>query len=224
MLLDPNAPNTDLRARGDLGDGGQGEGGQVRGQVCTLAEIRDYRLCAVAGGRSGISVTAQEAHGAAETDASGRFVLGLQAGSPQVVTLVLADGRRQLASAAVQLQVGGPATAVPMVTVQRMELLRAQGIQQSPSRGALLAYVVDGSGAPVRGAQAQVRAADRAFQGPFYEEGSEILVQGGRTGPSGLVAVFDLPPGKAELALTGTRQATYPVVAVAGAVTFTLLR
>lgn len=220
MLLDPNNPNgLDFSRPGD-----GGPGGEIKGQVCALAEIRDYRLCAVTGGRGGISVKAQETQATAETDASGRFALTLPAGSPQVVTLLLTDGRRQLVPAAVQLQLGGPATAVPMVTVERLELLRAQGILQTPSRGAVLAYVVDGSGTPVRGAQAQVKAADRAFQGPFYEDGSENLVQGGRTGPSGLVAVFELPPGKAELVLTGTRQNTYPVVAVAGAVTFTLLR
>ncbi|MCS6911676.1 MAG: hypothetical protein RMK29_09465 [Myxococcales bacterium] len=194
----------------------------VRGQTCVLAELRDHRLCSPNHPHG--PVTVGLAGGSpSTTTVQGHFTLELPPGPP-LVLLRATDPRRQLKDALVQLVRNGPPTALPMVPVERLELLRALGLPLDPSRGALLAYVVDAEGRPMRGARVQVVTQDGRFQGPFFEDGLEVLQRGQQTGPGGLVALFELLPGSVTLHLSGARQASYTLAVAADAVTFSLLR
>lgn len=194
----------------------------IRGQTCVLAELRDHRLCSP--GHPHGPVTVGLASGSpSTTTVQGHFTLELPPGPPQVLVRAI-DPRRQLKDALVQLVRNGPPTAIPMVPAERLEPLRALGLPLDPSRGALLAYVVDPEGRPMRGVRVQVVAQDGRFQGPLFEDGLEVLQRGQQTGPGGLVALFELLPGSVTLHLSGPRQASYTLAVAADAVTFSLLR
>jgi hypothetical protein len=212
-------PPPDLGAMDLASDGAAG---RATGQVCVLAELRDYRLCSLTHRHGPITVSPAEGGAEVLTDQEGRFSLDLPPG-PAAASLLARDPARQLQAALVQVPRSASASVIPMVPTDRLALLMALGVTLDPARGAVLAYVVDGSGQPLRGVLAQVMTGG-TYAGPFFESGLEALEPGGRTGPGGLVAVFDLVPGMATLSLSGPRQDRYVLPVAAGAVTFSLLR
>lgn len=199
--------------------------GQVRGQICVLLSLRDYATCSTAYPHGSIMLHVQETATDGQAADDGSFSLDLVAAPPQV-TVVARDIRGALVPAAVILPLSAAAAAVPMVPLEQQQQFRLTGAPLAKDRGVLLAYVANGGGQPVAGVQVRVTAADTRFIGPFVFAGGETLIGGATTATdqSGFLAVFELPPGRVALTLSGAVSGTRNTVAVAGANTFTLLQ
>jgi hypothetical protein len=188
-------------------DGGAGDGGtdlatqpgtpRVAGQLCLLADIRDYRTCLPA--RGTFRLTVEETGDTALSAADGRFVVPLLT-VVELITLIVIDPRGELAGTVAPLQLRDGVldpVAVPLVPNQTaLQLSFQAGVALDNTRGTLLAWAVDPEGRPVRG----VAAARPAGVGPFYEgfDANQLDV-GNATGPRGLIALFDLAPGRVSL-------------------------
>ncbi len=87
----------------------------------------------------------------------------------------------------------------------------------------MLGFVVNSAGEPLSAAQVAVQVMG-TYQGPFYEDGLDSIGRGRQTGPGGLVAVFELPPGTVTLKLSIVRDSSYTLPVRARTLTFSLLQ
>jgi hypothetical protein len=181
-------------------DGGSGP--HLSGQLCLLADVRDFRTCSPAHAGN-IRLTVEETGDTTLSAADGTFTLTTT--TPLSVATVLAvDPSGQLASTvtAVHPPSGSQdALALPLLTAATQATLALQnGFALDPSRGALLMWAIDASGTPLDGATA---GRITVGNGPFYDgAAANQLAPSTATGPRGLIALFNLPSGNATLALT----------------------
>lgn len=210
------------------GDGGAGDGGdptlRLQGVVCILTDLRDYRSCA-AGSPGILRITVEETREQTMTDPTGHFTLPLSQ-KLTVATVAAIDPRNTYAPTIVpvRLQNGIAANlALPITTAQTLTNVQlANGVPGDPLRGSVVTWVVDGSGAPVAGVAVNLSNA-------FVDgAGANQLSAGNATRSHGALALLDVAPNQATLALTppptvALRGDSYVVPVRAGALTATTL-
>jgi hypothetical protein len=193
------------------GDGGVGDGGdptlRLQGVVCILSDLRDYRSCA-AGSPGALRITVEETRQQAMTDPTGHFNLPLSQ-KIDSATVAIVDAASTYATMIVplRLQNGIAANlALPVVTQQSFSNLQlTSGVPGDPTHGAVLTWVIDGTGAPVAGVT--VNAASSFVDGASSNE----LVTGNVTRSHGALALLDRAPNTVTLTLT-----TPPTLALRG--------
>jgi hypothetical protein len=183
------------------------------GHICLLSDLTSPFSCNGAGG--GRRVTIEESRLEADVAADGTFSISL-AGVTDTATLAVSDGANTGGESTPTLSVLSGATlaaarldgaALPCVPAQAMTILSSEvGAGSDPSQGALLAWLVTDTGAPVAGAS----VAHMQGNGPLYDTGAG-LSPGTVTGVSGTVAYLGLTVGTAQLVVS-----TNPALAVAG--------
>jgi hypothetical protein len=182
------------------GDGGTGGPPRIAGRVCALGDLRDYRTCAPANAAFRIAV--EETRDATMSDVLGVFALPLSKKlDTAIVAVVDPTGRHATSIVPLRLRDGVlDPIAVPVVlTAARDQAAFALGIPLDPARGALLAWATDDMGRPLAGVQIKKPGG----MGPYTSgAGQNELEPGPATRTLGLVALFDLPAGTANLQLT----------------------
>jgi hypothetical protein len=200
-----SAPSADL-AGTDAGS----DSPQISGSLCVLEDARDIRTCAT-GVPSGMRVTVEETRDEAPVDATGTFTLPLSSvltsatlaavdpsGSfaPTITTVALLNGR------AIGL-------AVPVVRANLLQAIAQQNaVALDSTRGVILAWIDNPQGVPQQNVVVQ---APPGVAGPFYDgaDPNQVLTAPA-TGPRGLVALFNVVPGTANL-LAGSTGFSLPV-------------
>jgi hypothetical protein len=201
-------------------DGGtDGGSGNLTGTVCVLSDLRSPSTCIASGGRH---ITIEETRAAADANLDGSFAISL-VGINDVATIAVVDGTTVGQSVPTIVQLSGAVlasarangVALPVVREETFEQVAfSAGAPSSVTRGAILAWVLDGSGKAVAGASA---TRITGSTGPLYDDGGAAgLGDGVMTGPFGTVAFLDLPPGPAKLAIAA------PTTSSLAADTFTL--
>jgi hypothetical protein len=197
----------------------------LSGVACVLADLRDYRSCAV-GNPGALRLTVEETREMAMTDSSGRFRFPLSQ-ALATATLLVVDPHGQFAASVVPLRLdAGVADELalplaPAAAVQQIAL--GNGATLDPARAALLVWAVDARGTPVAGAT--VSGAGR----PLYDDaGANQLSPGVGTAAHGAAAAFDLLPTKVAVTVTPTASPTlrpdqFTLPLRAGALTLTTL-
>lgn len=190
------------------GDGGADLGGtSLTGKVCVLADLRAPQSCQVAA--VGRRLTIEENRASADVAADGSFTISL-AGVVDTATLAVSDGTGGVGRSTTTISVlaGAQLTAarsqgvmLPVVDAQILGTLSlATGAGNDPTRGAIIAWVVDGTGVAVRGAEA---ARIQGAVGPLYDSpGSNTLGEGGASGGYGTIGFLDVTPGKASISIS----------------------
>jgi hypothetical protein len=214
-----NTPSTD-----DAGASDAGALPHVAGAVCSLSDLRDLRSCAL-GPHGSFRVTIEETHDAALADASGNFnVPTMSALATATLSVVDSTGAFVPTVTVVHPTAGVVDNfAVPVVgTDQQQQLALAAGTAVDPTRGGLLAWTVDATGAPMAGVRATAIA---GAVGPLYDGDSQSsLVASSSTGAHGVVGQLDVTPGTVALALsTSTTTTTFMLPVRAGAMTLMAL-
>jgi hypothetical protein len=216
-LFAPPKPLPDLAM--PRGDGGAPV--ELTGVVCELPEVTSPRKCQPLPVGARLTVTLEETRQQAVVNGDGSFALPLPP-LPAKVTLVVTDGTGLTYQTSVvpveltQATVDSGSALVPVVAKQTLAALAAQAVFQLDAiSGALLAFVVDATGAPRSGVVPMLGAAQVAT-GPFCDTGDPgLLVTTGATGPLGTFAFFQLRPGDVMLSLlrpgVGATQFTLPV-------------
>jgi len=214
----------ELSGKPPTADAGSDAGGMphISGAVCALTDVRDVRNCTLGPGGS-FRLAVEETHDATQADAAGTFTLPTT-GALASATLSVVDATgAYVPTITVVHPTGGvlDSFAVPLVSTSAQQMMAyAGGFTVDPTRGAVLAWLVNANAVPVAG----VRAAKvTGAVGPLYDGASPgELTPSQATGSKGLVALFDLPPGTLTLQLTtSTGPASFSLPVRAGA--FTLM-
>jgi hypothetical protein len=194
-------PPPDLASAGDGGSSDASSTPHLQGQVCALGDARDYRTCSVGLGGP-YRITVEETRDQTMTDSSGSFTL-TTARPLTIATVAVIDTSGTFTPTVTALHPAGGVLerlALPVLAAQvlgNMEL--SSGVSPDATRGAVVVWTVDATGAPVAG----VRSTPPPLAaGPFYE-GAQVneLMQGQATGSHGLLAFFDVGAGTARLGL-----------------------
>jgi hypothetical protein len=182
-------------------DGGMEDGGSspmLAGVVCILGDVRDYKSCAT-GSPGVLRVTVEETRQQTMTDVAGHFTLPL---SQKLATATVAavDPAGNFAPSVVPVRLTNGAAAgiaLPVVAVQTlMSIELANGVQDDPDLGTLLAWAVDPSGAPVAGVTTNSKSA-------LYDDNApNTLSAGTATHQDGTIALFTVSPTSLMLTLT----------------------
>ncbi len=209
------------------GDGGATDDGGtplLAGVVCVLGDVRDYRTCAT-GSPGVLRVTVEETRQQTMTDVTGRFSLPL---SQKLTTATVAavDPSGNFAPTIVPVHLANGIAnnvALPVVAAQTLSQIElANGIQDDPQRGTLLAWAVDPTGAPVAGVGSGVTTA-------LYDDNApNTLSAGTATHQRGTIALFTVTPTSLMLTLTPPASSplspdSFTVPIRSGAVTATTL-
>jgi hypothetical protein len=191
--------------------------GSLTGQVCVLADLRNPTSCSVNGG--GRRVTIEETRVSADVDATGHFSISL-AGVTGQATVAVVDGVSTtgqttptvtlLSPTTLAATRGGSGVLLPCVPRSAMTTLIFQaGGFDDPSRGALVGWLIDSAGVPVKNASA---APMLSAIGPLYDGATPSELDSGvATGAHGTLAFLQLPPGDAKIVVV-----TPAAAAVAG--------
>jgi hypothetical protein len=159
--------------------------------------LRDYHSCS-AGSPGVLRITVEETRDVTMTDVAGHYYLPLARALPSA-TVAAVDPRGTFAPSLVPVRVSnnGDGVALPIVDAQTLANLALQNGQAlDPQQGSLLAWVIDGSGAPVAGVTTTAR--DVLFEG----NGPSELGPGSRTGAHGSLAIVQVAPTMLTLLLT----------------------
>ena len=191
-----NTPAADLSDT-DAGDAGTGAQ-TLSGRVCNLTDVRDYRTCPALAGSYRISV--EETRDSVTTDAGGAFTLVTSA-NLTLATVGVSDPLGQRVSTVVRVRLTATGTTqvtLPSVSTAAMQQLALNaGAPTDPTRGMMLAYLVNDSGLPVAGV---ISARIVNATGPLYDGAApNELVDAKATSQGGTVAFFDLPAGQLTL-------------------------
>jgi hypothetical protein len=173
----------------------------LAGQVCVLADVRDYRTCTTGSGTFRISV--EETHDVATSDATGVFFVPT-ARPLAIATVSVSDTAGTFAPTVTVLHPPGGVidrVALPVMSADTLRTLSTEdGFPLDPTRGALLVWTLDATGVPVAGVRA---TAPTIASGPFYDGASaNELTLSTATSAHGLVAIFDVTPTTLRLPLT----------------------
>ncbi len=209
-------------------DGGSGDGGNaspaLAGVVCVLADVRDYRSCTT-GVPSGLRITVEETRQTTNADPSGHFTLPLSM-KLATATVAVVDPANNFVPTIVPVHLSSGVAAnlaLPIVATQTLQQIELQnGVQDNPQAGNLIAWAIDGNGAPVTGVSTGNSAA-------LYDDNApNALSPGTATHAHGAIALFSV--GGSTLSLTLTPPPTLPLKADtfmlplrAGAITMTAL-
>ncbi len=175
----------------------------IAGQICALADLRDYRSCGVRGGV--FRVTVEETREMTMTDTTGHFMLPLSA-KLDSVTLAAIDTANQFAPSIVPLRLKDGVldpVAVPVLSATvRDQAALEMGFSPDPARGAVLAWVVDSAGLPQSGVSLQKPGG----LGPYSDGAAPNQIQADPTSNAhGLLALFNLaaPTTRYTLSIAG---------------------
>lgn len=224
ILFPEFSGNGDAAVPGDGGAPDDGGMPLVAGVVCILGDVRDYRTCAT-GAPGVLRVTVEETRQQAMTDVTGRFSLPLsQALTTATVAAVDPSGSFATTIVPVHLTNGvANNLALPVVSQQTLaDVELANGLQDDPQRGTLLAWAIDPSGAPVSGVGSGITSA-------LYDDSApNSLSAGTATHARGTIALFAVTPTTLTLTLTPPASSplspdTFTVPIRSGAVTATTL-
>src|SRR4051794_24567008 len=178
---------------GDMGD--MGAPPHIGGAVCALGDVRDFRTCAL-GPAGSFRVTVEETRDIAQADSNGVFTVATMGALASATLSVVDATNRFVPTIAVVHPTNGVLDnyAVPMVTADdEQQMALSGGFSVDPTRGGLLAWAVDPSGAPLTGVRS---SAVTGAIGPLYDGAAPgQLTATQATGARGLIAHFDLPPG-----------------------------
>jgi hypothetical protein len=181
------------------GDGGADGGGtpHIAGVVCILKDVRDYRSCAI-GSPGVLRITVEETRDVTMSDVTGHFDLPLTRALTSA-TVAAIDPRGVYMPSIIPLRLATAAVdnaALPIVEAQTITNLALQNGQASdPQQASLLAWVIDGTGAPVAGVSTPQRNA-------LVEGGVGELTPGNVTGAHGTLALLQAAPTTVTLTLT----------------------
>jgi hypothetical protein len=199
------------------GDGGTDMAGvpHVSGQICVLADLRDWRTCTTLA-LSGFRVEVEETTDATMTDGTGHFYLLSRVPLSQV-TLLVTDPRGTYAETVAPINVSATPDnlGLPVVDSQTLSTLALQNaISVDPTHGSLLGWAIDRQTNPVAG---QTTVGSIAL---YEGAAANQIGPSGSTGAHGTFVIFDQAPPS--LALTLTPPDTHSLVPIrAGAVTMT---
>lgn len=198
--------------------GSDGGGGEVRGLICVVTDLRSPDVCPAVPAREGVAVAVRGTADATVSDAEGRFTLPV--GTP-TVTLDVAGGSATLERATVPAAVGALVHA-PVIGASDWADVLASLDQAVPDGGGAIVVYVSDAGAPASGvAFATIAGSSIA---PYYDAGGALAwAQGTGTGAAGVALLVDVPPGTVTLDgvapdLRVVAPATVPVAA--DAITF----
>lgn len=192
-------------------DGASDDGGNgapaLSGVVCVLTDVRDYRSCST-GVPSSLRITVEETRQQALADASGHFTLPLSM-KLDVATVAVVDPSNNFVPTIIPVRLSNGIAAnlaLPIASAQTMQQLElANGLQDDPTAGNLLAWAVDPTGTPVAGASIGVNSA-------LYDDNAPNGLSPG-TATHGHGAVALLAVRGSSLMLTLTPPATAPLKA-----------
>ncbi len=171
-----------------------GGGGEIRGRICQVTDVRAGAPCTTADG-TGLTVEIFETGAQAAVAADGTFTLPA-AGA--VSTLVTNTDHPVWFGGAMQVIGAGNVTLPVMAADDVASLLLANAIVLEPGRGILVVHVTAG-GSPAAGANLSALGGIA----PFYDAGDpELFFTDGPTGPLGTAVYFNAPPGGGELDVT----------------------
>ena len=185
------------------GDGGVASGmPHLAGRICGLGDVRDYRTCSAGPVGGPFRISVEETRDATLTDGSGAFTL-VTARPLSIATVGIVDTSGTFTTTVTALHTSGgviEGIALPVVPVSVMQQLAlANGVPTDDTRGAILAWAVDATGAPVAGVRTQ---APPLADGPFYEGAAANEVASGlATRQRGMLALFDVSPSTVRLEL-----------------------
>jgi hypothetical protein len=174
----------------------------LAGSICALADVRDYRSCGVGPG-AGFRVTVEETRDVTTADATGHFTL-VTATPLAAATVAVVDPSGAFATTITVIHplngIADPIVLPVLSSTVRDQLFLAAGVANDPGRGALLTWILDAKAAPIPHITA---ARVPSSTGPFTDgPTTNELSPTASTGPHGLIALFDLPPPTATLALS----------------------
>ncbi len=204
--------NADMTTVPDGGDGGTSST-VLTGKVCLLNDLRSPASCL--SGANGRHITIEETRASADAALDGTFSISL-VGVTDTATIAVVDGPATLGqsiptvmrlSGATLANARSSGAALPVVRTAMFETLALQaGAPSSANRGALLGWILDGTGKAVPGVSAtRIIGAT----GPLYDAGGSTVLEDGRfTGVYGTVAFLELPPGTAQLIVTAPAGST----------------
>lgn len=199
------------------------------GSVCRLGDLRTPSSCASAGANRVVTIAETGIRTTTSVDGSFSF---LTVGT--TVTFVVSDppGSAPVSTPTVSMLAGATLAAarahgvlLPVIdadTYQQLGL--ANGLDGDATRGAVLGWVVNGSGAPVAGAVATRIA---SATGPLYDTGDGLQTRAS-AGPFGAVAFLGLSPGTSTIGIaapagSGLGANAFSLPIFAGAVTTSAL-
>ncbi len=224
VLFPEFSGNGDAAVPGDGGAPDDGGTPLLAGVVCVLGDVRDYRTCAT-GSPGMLRVTVEETRQQTMTDVTGRFSLPLSQKLTSA-TVAAVDPAGNFAPTIVPVHLANGVAnnlALPVVAAQTLSQIElANGIQDDPQRGTLIAWAIDPSGTPVAGVASGITSA-------LYDDNApNTLSAGTATHQDGTIAVFTITPTSLMLTLTPPASSplspdSFTVPIRSGAVTATTL-
>jgi hypothetical protein len=225
--LFPNADmvstSTDMASTDMAGDAGAVTP-QIAGQVCVIADVRDYRSCATSTFGSDLRITVEETRDEAMTDLNGVFILPLSA-KLTTATVAVVDSSGRLQTTVIPLRlinnaaIGLALPTVPAASVTNIATSDATTLD--PNHGVVLGWAIDETGLPV--ANVSANTAILADSGD-----ANVLVPASATGSHGAIAIVNSNVGSLTLGLTTPASSpvagdTFVLPVRAGAITLTTL-
>lgn len=225
--LYPNADlgstSTDMAPTDMAGDAGAVTP-QIAGQVCVIADVRDYRSCATSTFGSALRVTVEETRDQVATDLNGVFTLPLTA-KLATATVAVVDSSGRLQTTVIPLKLTNNAAiglALPTVPAASVtNIATSDATTLDPNHGVVLGWAIDETGLPVANVSANVAM--------LADSGSaNVLVPASATGSRGAIAVVNSNVGSLTLGLTTPASSpvagdTFVLPVRAGAITVTTL-